>query len=113
MSRITENIEIDVPQRVAYDQWTQFESFPQFMEGVDRVEQLDEKTLDWTATIAGKTKQWRAAIVEQRPDQVISWRSVDGARNDGSVRFESLGQDRTRLTLDLDVDPEGPIENAG
>jgi uncharacterized membrane protein len=113
MSQISESIEIEVPRRVAYDQWTQFEQFPQFMEGVERVEQLDDKTLDWTAEIAGKRKRWRATILEQRPDEVISWRSIDGARNDGTVRFESLGPERTRLTLDMDVDPEGPLENAG
>ena len=113
MSRITEEIEVDVPVRVAYDQWTQFESFPKFMEGVDRVVQLDDKTLEWTATIAGKTKHWRAEISEQRPDDVIAWRSTEGAQNDGAVRFESLGPDRTRIALQLDVEPEGVVEKAG
>jgi uncharacterized membrane protein len=113
MSRIVDEIEVAVPERVAYDQWTQFESFPRFMEGVERVVQLDDKTLEWTATIAGKTKQWRAEIVEQRPDEVISWRSTDGARNDGAVRFEALGPDRTQVTLQLDVEPEGAVEKTG
>jgi hypothetical protein len=113
MSRITEHIDVDVARRVAYDQWTQFESFPQFMEGVERVVQLDDKTLDWTANVGGKTKHWRAEIMEQRPDQLISWRSIEGARNDGTVRFEPLEGDKTRLTLELDVEPEGPIESAG
>ena len=113
MSRITEEIEVDVPVRVAYDQWTQFESFPKFMEGVDRVVQLDDKTLEWTASIAGKTKHWRAEISEQRPDEVIAWRSTDGAQNDGAVHFESLGPDRTRIGLQLDVEPEGVVEKAG
>jgi len=113
MSRIIEQIEVDVPVRVAYDQWTQFESFPQFMEGVDRVVQLDDKTLEWTATIAGKTKHWRAEILEQQPDQVVSWRASEGAQNDGAIRFEPLGPDRTRLTLQLDVEPEGLVEKAG
>jgi len=113
MSRIIEQIEVDVPVRVAYDQWTQFESFPQFMEGVDRVVQLDDKTLEWTASIAGKTKHWRAEILEQQPDQVVSWRATEGAQNDGAVRFEPLGPDKTRLTLQLDVEPEGLIEKAG
>ncbi|HET9850948.1 MAG TPA: SRPBCC family protein [Candidatus Limnocylindrales bacterium] len=113
MSRITEHIEVDVPVRVAYDQWTQFESFPQFMEGVDRVVQLDDKTLEWTATLAGKTKHWRAEILEQRPDQVVSWRSTEGAQNDGALRFESLGANRTRVNLQLDVEPEGLVEKAG
>ena len=113
MSRIIDSIEVDAPVRVAYDQWTQFESFPQFMEGVERVVQLDDKTLEWTASIAGKTKHWRAEILEQRPDQVVSWRSIEGAQNDGQVRFEPLGADRTRVTLQLDFEPDGLIEKAG
>ena len=113
MSRITEQVEVHVPVRVAYDQWTQFESFPQFMEGVERVVQLDDKTLEWTASIAGKTKHWRAEILEQQPDRVVSWRATEGAQNDGAVQFESLGADRTRITLQLDVEPEGLIEKAG
>ncbi len=113
MSRITEEIDVDVPVRVAYDQWTQFESFPKFMEGVDRVVQLDDQTLEWTATIAGKTKHWRAEISEQRPDDVIAWRSTEGAQNDGAVHFESLDTDRTRVELQLDLEPEGLVERAG
>lgn len=113
MSHISEQIEIEVPRRVAYNQWTQFESFPQFMEGVERVEQIDDRTLEWKAEIGGRTKTWRAEIDEQRPDEIISWRSIDGARNDGVVRFEPLGPDRTRLTLELDVEPDGPLEAAG
>ena len=113
MSRIIESIEVDVPIRVAYDQWTQFESFPEFMEGVDRVVQLDDRTLEWTATIAGKTKHWRAEIIEQVPDRVVSWRSTDGAQNDGHVQFESVAPDRTGITVQLDVEPEGLVEKAG
>jgi uncharacterized membrane protein len=113
MSKISESIDVNVPCRIAYDQWTQFESFPMFMEGVDKVVQVDDTTVDWTATIAGRTKQWRARIVEQEPDTVISWRSVDGARNDGRVDFESLGPNQTRVTLELDVEPDGAIESAG
>ena len=113
MSQIIEKLEVDVPVRVAYDQWTQFESFPKFMEGVERVVQVDDTTLEWTASIAGKVKHWRAEITEQRPDEVVAWRSTEGARNDGAVTFESLGPDRTRLELQLDVEPEGVIEKAG
>jgi len=113
MSRIVEEIEVEVPVGVAYGQWTQFESFPQFMEGLDRVVQVDDTTLEWTATIAGKTKHWRAAIVEQRPDELVSWRSTDGARNDGTVRFESQGLNKTRIELELEVEPEGLLEKAG
>jgi uncharacterized membrane protein len=113
MSRIIESIEVDVPVRVAYDQWTQFEDFPKFMEGVDRVVQLDDKTLEWTATIAGKTKHWRAGIVEQQPDELVAWRTTEGAQNDGLVRFEPRGADRTNVVLQLDVEPEGLVEKAG
>ena len=113
MSRIIEQVEVDVPVRVAYDQWTQFETFPQFMEGVDRVVQIDDKTLEWTASIAGKTKNWRAEIIEQQPDRVVAWRSTDGAQNDGSVTFEPLGPDRVRVTCQLDVEPEGLVEKVG
>jgi uncharacterized membrane protein len=113
MSKITDHIDVDVPVRTAYDQWTQFESFPEFMEGVERVVQLDPRTLDWTARIAGKTKHWRAEIVDQEPDQTIAWRSTEGARNDGRVSFEALDADRCRVTLELDIDPEGAVEATG
>ena len=113
MSRISEHIDVDVPVRIAYDQWTQFESFPEFMDGVDKVVQVDDTTVDWTATIAGRTKQWRARITDQEPDTLVGWRSIDGARNDGRVEFESLGPNRTRVMLELDVEPDGAIESVG
>ncbi|HEY2915832.1 MAG TPA: SRPBCC family protein [Candidatus Limnocylindrales bacterium] len=113
MSKITDHVDVDVPVRVAYDQWTQFESFPEFMEGVERVVQLDPKTLDWTARVAGRTKHWRAEIVEQEPDQIVAWRSVDGARNDGRVTFHASDAMSTRITLELDVEPDGPLEATG
>ena len=112
MSRINEEVEVAVPIRVAYDQWTQFETFPKFMDGVDRVVQIDDKTLEWTATAAGVVKHWRAEITEQRPDQVVAWRSTEGARNDGQVRFRSLGPDRTMVEVQLDVEPESLVEKA-
>ena len=113
MSQIVEELEVAVPVRVAYDQWTQFESFPRFMSGVDRVVQVDNRTLEWTATIAGVTKHWRAEIVEQQPDDLVAWRSLEGARNDGMVRFQALGPDRTKVRLQLEVDPEGLVERVG
>jgi uncharacterized membrane protein len=113
MSRIEESIEVDVPVRVAYDQWTQFEEFPRFMEGVDRVVQKNDRTLEWTAEIAGQHRSWQAEIAEQLPDRRIAWRSTSGARNDGVVNFEPLGPDRTRISLALDIDPEGAVESAG
>jgi hypothetical protein len=113
MSRIHESIEVNVPVTTAYNQWTQFEDFPEFMEGVEQVQQLDDTTLQWTAKIAGKTKQWQAKIVDQTPDRRVAWESIDGAPNDGAVTFESLGADRSRIDLDLEVEPEGMVESAG
>jgi len=111
--RFEDSIDVAVPVRVAYNHWTQFEDFPRFMEGVDRVVQLDDKHLEWTATVAGREKRWTAEIVDQTPDVRVAWKSVDGAENAGAVLFTSLGRDQTRITLKLDVDPDGPIETVG
>ncbi|HEX2066505.1 MAG TPA: SRPBCC family protein [Candidatus Thermoplasmatota archaeon] len=113
MERIEKSIEVAVPVRTAYNQWTQFESFPLFMEGVQQVDQLDDKRLRWVATIAGRRKEWEAEIIEQTPDQVISWRSVTGALNNGSVQFTPIDSDRCRITLILTYEPEGALERAG
>jgi len=113
MSKISKSIEVDVPVSTAYNQWTQFETFPQFMEGVEEVRQLDDKTLEWKAEIAGVERSWTAEIVDQKPDQRVSWRSTSGAKNDGAVTFAPLGDNRTRVTVELDVEPEGVIENLG
>ncbi len=113
MSNITESIDVNVPVRTAYDQWTQFEEFPKFMEAVERVEQLDDTTLRWTAEIAGVQKTWKATITEQTPDQRIAWTSTEGAENAGVVTFHRLDDGKTRVTLQLDVEPEGPVESVG
>jgi uncharacterized membrane protein len=113
MSQIIETIDVEVPVRVAYDQWTQFEEFPRFMDAVEKVEQLDDTTLRWTAKIAGVTKTWTAKITEQSPDQRIAWDSIQGAKNAGVVTFHRLDDRKTRVTLQLDVEPEGPVESAG
>ena len=113
MSEIIETVEVNVDVRTAYDQWTQFESFPKFMEGVEKVEQLDDTMLRWTAEIAGQQRTWKAKITEQEPDQRIAWTSIDGAKNAGVVTFHRLDDGKTRVTLQLDVDPEGPVENIG
>jgi uncharacterized membrane protein len=110
---IFKSVEVDVPVRTVYNQWTQFEEFPRFMEGVEAVRQLDDKRLHWKAKIAGKTEEWDAVIIEQVPDRRIAWRSTTGARNDGAVTFFPLGSARTRVQLRLDVEPQGPIENLG
>jgi uncharacterized membrane protein len=113
MPRFESSIEVDVPVRTAYDQWTQFEEFPRFMEGVERVVQRDDKTLAWTAEIAGQKKEWIAEITDQTPDVRVAWKSLAGDENAGAVLFQPLGADRTRVTLKLDADPEGPIETVG
>jgi uncharacterized membrane protein len=113
MSNILESVDVEVPVRTAYDQWTQFEEFPRFMDGVTSVRQLDDTHLEWTAEIAGQTKHWTAEISEQTPDQRIAWHATDGAQNAGVVTFHRLDDRRSRVTLQLDVEPQGPVESAG
>ena len=113
MSVIEHTIDVDVPVRIAYDQWTQFESFPEFMEGVTRVVQQGDKSLEWTAEILGKEKTWTAEIVEQVPDQRIAWRSTSGALNAGIATFQPTAGNATRGTLRIEAEPDGPIETAG
>jgi uncharacterized membrane protein len=113
MSKILEAVDVEVPVRTAYDQWTQFETFPKFMDGVKSVRQLDDTTLEWVADVAGQEKRWRAKITEQEPDQRIAWTATDGAHNAGVVTFHRIADGTSRVTLQLDVDPEGPVENVG
>ncbi len=113
MSQIIETIDVDVPVSVAYDQWTQFEDFPQFMDGIDAVYQMDDRTLEWHAGIAGMPRQWRAKITEQVPDQRIAWTSITGAKNAGVVTFHHLDEDHSRVTLQLEVTPDGVVESMG
>ena len=113
MSQIIEMVDVDVPVRVAYDQWTQFEEFPRFMKAVEKVEQLNDTTIRWTAEIAGVTKTWTAKITQQEPDQRIAWTSTSGARNAGVVTFHRIDDGKSRVALQLDVEPEGPVESAG
>ena len=113
MSEKEKSIEVDVPVSTAYNQWTQFEEFPQFMDGVESVTQLDDTRLHWVAEIAGTRKEWDAEIVDQEPDQRIAWRSLDGTANAGVVTFQPVGEARTQITLDLDVEPEGLVEKIG
>jgi uncharacterized membrane protein len=113
MSLIEQSIEVDVPAKTAYNQWTQFEEFPKFMEGVKAVQQLDAKRLHWRAEIAGKEKEWDAEITEQIPDQRIAWRSRSGAPNGGVVTFHVLSPTRSKVMLQMEYDPETFIEKAG
>ena len=113
MSKVEHSIDVDVPVRTAYDQWTQFEEFPRFMERVESVKQIDDTHLHWVATVAGKRKEWDAEITEQTPDQRIAWTSTTGARNAGVVTFHHIDDNTTRVMLQLDVEPEGAIEAVG
>ena len=113
MAHVEKSIELNVPVRTAYNQWTQFETFPQFMDGVEEVKQLDAERLFWRAKVGGKTKEWDARITEQVPDQKIAWHSTSGPENGGAVYFHSMGDSACRITLHLSYDPEGVVENAG
>src|SRR5690348_9612725 len=110
MASVMQSIDVNVPVRAAYDQWTQFESFPQFMGGVKEVRQLDDTRLHWVADVAGKTEEWDAAITEQTPDQRVAWTSTTGAPNAGVVTFHRLGPGQTRVTLQMDWQPQGVTE---
>jgi hypothetical protein len=111
MERVEKTIEVSRPLRTVYNQWTQFEDFPEFMAGVKEVRQIDDTHVHWHAEIWGKDKEWDAEIVEQVPDQCIAWRSTSGAYNAGTVRFEPLGPDRTCVRLEMEYEPEGVVEN--
>jgi uncharacterized membrane protein len=113
VATIEKSIEVDVPVSVAYDQWTQFEEFPRFMEGVKSVRQLDDTHLEWTAEIGGQEHTWRAEISHQEPDRLISWRALEGKYNSGKVTFESLGPDRARVDVEMTYDAEGLKEALG
>jgi uncharacterized membrane protein len=113
MSNVIKSVDVDVPIRTAYDQWTQFEDFPRFMDGVKSVTQTDDTHLHWLAEIAGVEKEWDAEISEQHPDERVAWHSTAGAKNAGVVTFHRLDDNSTRVTLQMDVEPEGPVENIG
>jgi uncharacterized membrane protein len=114
MSTIEESIEVNVPLSTAYNQWTQFEEFPSFMEGIEKVIQLDDETLHWVTEIAGQRREWDAKITEQRPDERVAWTSIDGeVKQAGVVTFHRIDDNQTRLMLQLEFEPEGLAEKAG
>lgn len=113
MANVEKSIEVEVPVAAAYNQWTQFESFPQFMEGVESVEQRDDTHLHWRAKVAGKQEEWDAEITEQTPDQRIAWRSTGGAQNAGVVTFHKLTDGRTKVMLQLEAEPRDLVEKIG
>lgn len=112
-SVVIESIQINVPASVAYNQWTQFEEFPRFMDNVHEVRQIDDKHLHWRADVGGKEKEWDCEITEQVPDQRIAWCSTTGARNAGVVTFHRISDNSCRVALQIDYEPETLMEKAG
>lgn len=113
MSDITRSIELDVDVTTAYNQWTQFETFPEFMDGVTRVAQIDDRRLHWVVDIAGVDREFDAEITHQEPDRRIAWMSTTGLRQGGDVTFEPLDAHRSRITLRMMFEPEGVAEQVG
>jgi uncharacterized membrane protein len=113
MSTIEESIDVNAPASKVYNQWTQFEEFPRFMDGVLEVRQLDDKRLHWRTNIGGKEKDFIAEITEQLPDKRIAWRSRSGASHVGVMTFHALNDWQTRIMIQMEYEPEGIIENAG
>jgi len=112
MSTITESVDVGVDVSTAYNQWTQFESFPQFMEGVEEIRQIDDTHTHWVTSIAGITREFNATITEQNPDERVAWRSDEGPNHAGVITFHRLDDTTTRVTAQMDIEPEGFAENA-
>ena len=112
MATIEKSIDVGVPVSVAYDQWTQFEQFPRFMDGVVEVKQIDDKHVHWVAEVGGERREWDAEIVEQQPDRVVAWRSVGGTPNSGRVEFEPIDEG-TRISVEMEYEAEGVKEKVG
>jgi uncharacterized membrane protein len=112
MGEVKESIELNVPVSTAYNQWTQFEDFPKFMDNVESVTQLDDTHLRWIAEIGGRREEWKAEITQQEPDRVIAWRALEGKENSGRVEFEPLEGNRTQVEVTLTWEPEGLVEAA-
>jgi uncharacterized membrane protein len=113
MTTIEQSIDIEVPVAVAYNQWTQFESFPQFMDGIERVDQKTDTQLHWVAEIGGTKREWDAEITEQHPDHRVAWKALDQDGPDGVVTFHKLDDARTRVMVQMDYEPEGMKESVG
>jgi uncharacterized membrane protein len=113
MAQVIKSIDVNVPVRAAYNQWTQFEEFPRFMDGVTSVQQIGDTHLHWRASVGGKDEEWDAEITEQHPDHRIAWTSTSGDRNAGVVTFHQLDSAQTRVTVQMEYEPKGIVENLG
>jgi uncharacterized membrane protein len=113
MSTVTESVDVHVPVHTAYNQWTQFESFPQFMNGVESIRQLDDRRTHWVTKVAGARREFDAEITEQHPDERVAWRSVDGPPHAGVVTFHRIDERTTRVHLQMEYEPESLTEKAG
>jgi uncharacterized membrane protein len=113
MASVVESIDVNVPLSTAYNQWTQFEEFPRFMEGVKSVTQTDDTHLHWVAEVAGKEQEWDAEITEQHADERVAWRATSGAENAGVVTFHRIDDGTTRVTLQMDAEPSDLVEGVG
>jgi uncharacterized membrane protein len=113
MSTTTESVDVNRPIGMVYNQWTQFESFPQFMEGVERIDQKDDTHLHWVVKVGPVTREFDATVTEQHPEERVAWKSDSGPDHAGVVTFHRLDDDTTRVTAQMDVDPEGFVENVG
>jgi uncharacterized membrane protein len=113
MPTVTKSIDVHVPISTAYNQWTQFETFPEFMGGVDQVQQLDDRHLHWKISVGGQAREFDAEVTEQHPDERVAWKSTDGKTHAGVVTFHKIAPDETRVTVQMDWQPEGIAEKAG
>jgi uncharacterized membrane protein len=113
MGGVTKSVDVAVPVRTAYNQWTQFEEFPRFMEGVSEVRQVSDTMTHWKTEIAGVKREFDAKITEQLPDERVAWTSTEGSRQSGVVTFHRLDADHTRVTAQMDFEPDGLVEKAG
>jgi uncharacterized membrane protein len=113
VSTIEQSIEVSVPVSTAYNQWTQFESFPEFMEGVERIDQTGDTMTHWVTKIGGVKREFDATITEQKPDERVAWRSVDEPHQAGVVTFHRLSPDTTKVMVQMDFEPVGVVEQAG
>jgi uncharacterized membrane protein len=113
MTTVEKSIDVNVPITTAYNQWTQFEEFPRFMGGVEKITQVDDTHLHWEVSIAGVDREFDAEITEQHPDERIAWRSIDGESHAGVVTFHRVEDTVTRINVQIDWKPKDLLEKVG